>query len=116
MLDRGYDLGQTPPLLPEANENDADDIRAWLKARGLEEAPGFKFLNLGILAYLGSGQALSQIDLGDVPLFSYAGSVAFMLWRSVYLVKQVATRNRVCKYGFVSRVCFVFVFVFLSFM
>jgi NADH dehydrogenase FAD-containing subunit len=39
--------------------------------------------------------ALSQVQIGDVPLFSYFGSVAFLLWRSVYLVKQVATRNRV---------------------
>ena len=68
---------------------------AWLKLRGLDEAQGFRFLNLGILAYVGGGEALSQVELGDVPVFSYAGSVAFILWRSVYLVKQVATRNRV---------------------
>lgn len=92
MLDRGYDLSTTPPFLKDKED---DSVNAWVKARGLEEAPGFRFLNLGILAYLGEGKALSQIHLGDVPIFSYAGSVAFMLWRSVYLVKQVATRNRV---------------------
>ena len=72
-------------------------MRAWLELRGLDQtAPGFIFLNLGILAYLGGGEALSQVQLGDnFPLFSYFGSVAFVLWRSVYLVKQVATRNRV---------------------
>jgi NADH:ubiquinone reductase (H+-translocating) len=53
------------------------------------------FLNLGLLAYVGGGEALTQFQLGDVPIFSYAGSVSFMLWRSVYLVKQVATRNRI---------------------
>lgn len=53
------------------------------------------FLNLGLLAYVGGGEALSQVELGSVPIFSYAGSISFVLWRSVYLVKQVATRNRV---------------------
>lgn len=53
------------------------------------------FLNLGLLAYVGGGEALSQVELGDFPIFSYAGSISFVLWRSVYLVKQVATRNRV---------------------
>jgi hypothetical protein len=49
----------------------------------------------GLLAYVGGGEALTQVQVGDVPIFSYAGSISFMLWRSVYLVKQVATRNRV---------------------
>ncbi|CAJ1935069.1 unnamed protein product [Cylindrotheca closterium] len=106
LLDRGYDVAATPPmLLPAAakssNSTTAIDVfndpqmRAWLELRGLDQAPGFIFLNLGILAYTGGGEALSQVQLGDYPLFSYFGSVAFLLWRSVYLVKQVATRNRV---------------------
>jgi NADH dehydrogenase FAD-containing subunit len=90
MLDRGYDFTVTPPKIREET-----NVSAWLKVRGLDEAIGFKFLNLGILAYLGQGQALSQIQLGDVPIFTYAGSISFVLWRSVYLVKQVATRNRI---------------------
>lgn len=107
MLDRGYDLTATPPALPctEASvmECDVSDNTAlndpwmirWLEVRGLATAPQFVFLNLGLLAYLGGGEALSQVQVGDLPLFSYFGSVAFILWRSVYLVKQVATRNRV---------------------
>ena len=90
MLDRDYDLTTTPPVLRE----DSPD-KTWLLLRGLEKAQGFDFLNLGILAYVGGGQALSQVQLGEVPLASYAGSISFILWRSVYLVKQVATRNRV---------------------
>lgn len=90
MLDRDYDLTTTPPLL----RNESSE-KSWLQLRGLQKAQGFFFLNLGILAYVGGGQALSQIQLGDVPLASYAGSISFVLWRSVYLVKQVATRNRV---------------------
>jgi NADH dehydrogenase FAD-containing subunit len=96
MLDRGYNLSQTPPVLVEGHTATDDDFAmSWLKIRGLQQAPGFSFLNLGMLAYLGQGNALSQFQLGDVPIFSYVGSVAFMLWRSVYLVKQVATRNRI---------------------
>jgi len=103
LLNRGYDLRTTPPKLPDTSANeearnaniDAMVIATWLKLRGLDEAQGFRFLNLGILAYVGGGEALSQVQIGDVPVFSYAGSVAFLLWRSVYLVKQVATRNRV---------------------
>ncbi|KAI2508997.1 pyridine nucleotide-disulfide oxidoreductase [Fragilaria crotonensis] len=90
MLDRDYDLTMTPPLL-----TDDSPVKSWLLLRGLEKAQGFFFLNLGILAYVGGGQALSQVQLGDMPLAKYAGSVSFILWRSVYLVKQVATRNRV---------------------
>ena len=107
MLDRGYDLTATPPVLPctkaSVMECDVSDNTAlndpwmirWLEVRGLATAPQFVFLNLGLLAYLGGGEALSQVQVGDLPLFSYFGSVAFILWRSVYLVKQVATRNRV---------------------
>ena len=50
---------------------------------------------MGLLAYLGGGEALSQVQVGEFPLFAYSGSVAFVLWRSVYLVKQVATKNRI---------------------
>lgn len=89
LLCRGYDLKSTPPILKEDSM-----AQNWLKLRGLEEAPGFVFLNLGLLAYVGGGEALTQVQLGDVPIFSYAGSISFVLWRSVYLVKQVATRNR----------------------
>ena len=95
-LDRGYDLSATPPTLPEPEDDDDDDDNAdaaltfWLKARGLEEAPAFRFLNLGVLAYLGDGKALSQIHLGDKAIAKYAGSVAFMLWRYVSICGCVA--------------------------
>ena len=101
LLVRGYDLNAETPVLPESRSSLSNAtltdpaMEAWLKFRNLDVAPGFSFLNLGLLAYLGGGKALSQVQIGDVPVFSYAGSVAFVLWRSVYLVKQVATRNRV---------------------
>mmetsp|Transcript_27601 Transcript_27601/g.63974 ORF Transcript_27601/g.63974 Transcript_27601/m.63974 type:complete len:600 (-) Transcript_27601:255-2054(-) len=99
LLDRDYDLTHTPPHVQIGNmtEDGINDpsMTQWLKFRGLEQAPPFGFLNLGMLAYLGGGEALSQVQVGDVNLLSWAGSVGFLLWRSVYLVKQVATKNRV---------------------
>jgi NADH dehydrogenase FAD-containing subunit len=99
LLNRGYNLSESLPALVEPNSSNvsASDHfeRKWLNLRSLDVADPFIFVNLGLLAYVGGGEALSQIQLGDIPLLTYAGSVAFMLWRSVYLVKQVATRNRV---------------------
>jgi NADH dehydrogenase FAD-containing subunit len=102
MFNRGYELNMTPPVLSDmtfdddpANVFNDPLLKSWLEVRGITEANPFVFLNLGLLAYLGGGESLAQIKVGDVPIFSYWGSVAFVLWRSVYLVKQVATRNRV---------------------
>lgn len=96
LLTRGYNMSSLPvPSLGEESP-DVDPLMVqWLQLRGITRAPPFQFLNLGLLAYLGGNEALTQVQLGDVPLFSYFGSIAFVLWRSVYLVKQVATRNRV---------------------
>jgi len=104
LLDRDYDLTLTPPQLSTTSNASTTNtldmfedpaMAQWLKFRGLETAPPFGFLNLGMLAYLGGGEALTQVQMGDINLFAWAGSVAYLLWRSVYLVKQVATRNRV---------------------
>jgi len=95
MLNRGYDLQQTPPKLPELSADEGFSLlRKWLIARGLEEAPVFNFLSLGLLAYIGQEEALNQVQLGDVPIFNYSGKIAFALWRSVYLAKQASTRNQ----------------------
>lgn len=100
MINRQYDLAATPPRL-------ADDVagkptkpalaalRVWLAVRGASQAPKFQFINLGVLAYIGGGEALSQLQVGDLTLLKEAGSVGFLLWRSVYIVKQVALRNRI---------------------
>lgn len=97
MLNRGYELTETPPKLPEPSVSDDEStslLRTWLLARGLEEAPGFTFLSLGLLAYVGQEEALNQVEIGDVPLFNYSGKIAFALWRSVYLAKQASSRNQ----------------------
>lgn len=96
MLTRGYNLSATPVPMLDENLEDLEPLMVqWLTMRGITRAPPFQFLNLGLLAYLGGNEALTQVQIGNFPLFSYFGSIAFVLWRSVYLVKQVATRNRV---------------------
>ena len=99
MLNREYDLthgcdprGCAAPVSAAAR---GGDPAAWLRLRGAVDARPFEFLNLGLLAFLGGGEALSQLQLGDRRLLTEAGSVGFLLWRSVYIVKQVSLRTRV---------------------
>lgn len=95
MLNRGYDMSITPPTLPSLDKSEAFSLlRVWLVSRGLEEAPPFNFLSLGLLAYIGQEEALNQVMVGNVPLFNYSGKIAFVLWRSVYLAKQASSRNQ----------------------
>lgn len=49
--------------------------------------------SLGIMSYIGNKKAVMQVDMDlDVNLW---GQFAFLLWRSVYITKQVSMRNRV---------------------
>mmetsp|Transcript_22742 Transcript_22742/g.70657 ORF Transcript_22742/g.70657 Transcript_22742/m.70657 type:complete len:515 (+) Transcript_22742:344-1888(+) len=54
----------------------------------------FEFLSLGILAAIGDDKAIAEVEVfgKKMPLW---GSPAFLLWRSVYITKQVSFRNRV---------------------
>jgi len=89
--DTSNELFLPPPKSFEAEEDDFIKF----KLRGHVIAKPFQFLNLGQLAYTGGGEALSQVELGNKKLFSQAGSVGFLLWRSVYVVKQVSTKSRI---------------------
>ncbi|KXZ46318.1 hypothetical protein GPECTOR_45g188 [Gonium pectorale] len=66
---------------------EVEEVRYW-------DRP-FEFLNLGIMAYLGSDKALTQVEAFDVLNLKLYGSFAFLLWKSVYITKQVSFRNRV---------------------
>lgn len=104
LLNRKYDLARNSStdgeyeslfLEPPINHAAADgDRRTVLSLRGSITAKPFEFLNLGQLAYTGGGEALSQVQLGEKKIFNQAGSVGFLLWRSVYVVKQVSTKTR----------------------
>lgn len=54
----------------------------------------FQFLSLGIMASVGNEKAVAQVEAFDNTL-SVWGSPAFLLWKSVYITKQVSFRNRV---------------------
>mmetsp|Transcript_11414 Transcript_11414/g.17163 ORF Transcript_11414/g.17163 Transcript_11414/m.17163 type:complete len:640 (-) Transcript_11414:60-1979(-) len=76
-------------------ESLADKITAFAIQSDRIAAP-FQFLNLGILAYTGSGTALSQLQITpqESARVKGKGKIGFGLWRSVYLSKQVSFRNR----------------------
>ena len=68
-LSRGYDLSVPVPSQPKGRSSDDEianvfrdpSLSNWLSLRGLDNAPPFQFLNLGLLAYLGGGEALTQV-------------------------------------------------------
>ena len=106
LLNRGYDLKGASTVAgdetddesalpgPPVNLQASGDVGRLIALRGAVEARAFEFLNLGLLAYLGGGEALSQVQVGEKRLLSEAGSTGFLLWRSVYVVKQVSPRTR----------------------
>lgn len=94
LLNREYDLSaHGPPVLPPTSN--AFDIGHVLSLRGHSEAAEFRFLDLGRLAYLGQSQAVAELGVGSTTVSKAKGTAAFLLWRSVYIVKQVSFRNRV---------------------
>lgn len=94
LFNRKYNLtmaGQ-PPQLPSDTWS-RNPVQA-VSVRGMLKAEPFAFLNLGLLAYIGGDEAVAQVQLGNTDFAKTAGGQAFLLWRSVYLVKQVSTRTR----------------------
>jgi NADH dehydrogenase FAD-containing subunit len=94
LLNRGYNLTTAIPCV----DDDGDLMRRvsnFVRLRGKLRASRFEFLNLGILAYIGDDQALAQVSAGNSQLVSASGELGYLLWRSVYTVKQVSFRNRV---------------------
>lgn len=90
LLNKQYDLEQRVPCLPESKEE--FDLPKLFQAH---EAAPFSFLDLGRLAYLGQSQAVAELGVGSTTVSQAKGRAAFLLWRSVYIVKQVSFRNRV---------------------
>lgn len=54
----------------------------------------FHFLSLGIMAYIGDDKAIVNMEAGKNSVDVWGG-LAYLLWRSVYITKQVSLRNRV---------------------
>jgi len=87
----------------EQDKTIADKVAAFAMGDG-EIAPPFQFLDLGILAYTGSGSALAQVQVAPgkgapnnedwTPVrLQIKGSLGFGLWRSIYLLKQTSVKN-----------------------
>ena len=49
----------------------------------------------GVLAYIGDDKALAEIQIGKKNVLKAGGRGASVLWKSVYVAKQVSTRTRV---------------------
>ena len=58
-------------------------------ARGKEAKP-FRFLYMGMLAYVGGNRALM-----DLPRGYWKGFSAWIMWRSIYITKLVSLKNKV---------------------
>ena len=58
--------------------------------KGDVETAGFKYRDLGIMAYIGNWNAVVDSKGGR-----YSGRMAWFIWRTVYLAKSVSWRNRI---------------------
>jgi len=103
ILNKKYDIypekvgGILPPPMKteETTPSFSDSIASLASLTKGEFAKPFQFLDLGILAYTGGGQALAQVTPApNAPPLKGTGIIGNTVWRSVYLSKQVSWRNR----------------------
>ena len=103
-LSPGRAHGPSVARVLEAAASGGDEVAKAVLARGGEVAAPFQLVYLGILAYLGGQQALAQIRVslqdvdgpgGEGGGVDQGGLVGWIMWRGVYVVKQIALRNRV---------------------
>jgi NADH dehydrogenase FAD-containing subunit len=110
LINRKYNIGtggidMLPPWKPSENLSLADKIFSSVTdsiADSTDEdsvpivvlKKPFEFLSLGIMASLSSSEAVAQVEAFDGKLNVW-GQPAFLLWKSVYITKQVSVRNRI---------------------
>lgn len=83
----------TPPLPATAQvaQKQGKYLAVEFKRRARGKAPRpFSFRSFGMLAYVGSGHALADLDQ-----VQWSGRGAWLFWRSVYLTKLVSFPNKV---------------------
>jgi NADH dehydrogenase FAD-containing subunit len=84
-----------PKRDPQRTVTSLSDTIASIAVNNDVYAKPFQFLNLGILAYTGSGSALAQVTPApNAPAVKSSGKIGNAVWRSVYLTKQFSMRNR----------------------
>uniref|UniRef100_A0A0G4FMA0 FAD/NAD(P)-binding domain-containing protein n=1 Tax=Chromera velia CCMP2878 TaxID=1169474 RepID=A0A0G4FMA0_9ALVE len=91
LLNKNFDLDASVPKRIGPKVFLSEKLPFGVDSRDL--AKPFQFLNLGILAYLGGGSALAQIQV-DQRQLRQEGAAGWVLWRGVYFTKQVSLRNR----------------------
>ncbi|MBX7223589.1 MAG: FAD-dependent oxidoreductase [Blastocatellia bacterium] len=82
-------LPQTAQLAMQQGKYLAEALNA--AARGRQYKP-FKFINLGMLAYVGESQALAELPAVNV---KQGGMTTFLFWRSAYLTRLVSLKNKI---------------------
>jgi NADH dehydrogenase FAD-containing subunit len=94
------------PMNPNQSKSLSDQIASFAMGEDEIAAP-FQYLDLGILAYTGSGSALAQVQIapgGGLPgatenwdpvRLQIKGKLGFGLWRSIYLLKMTSPKNAV---------------------
>lgn len=94
-----------PPMVLNADQSKQPSEQIAAFAMGEDEiAAPFQYLDLGILAYTGSGSALAQLQVAPgkgEPMsenwnpvrLQVKGKLGFGLWRSIYLWKQTSPKN-----------------------
>lgn len=85
----GRSLPQTAQVAMQQGKSLAAAFNAM--ERGKQPRP-FKFVNLGMLAYIGENEALAEIPKAGI--FS-RGMLTYLLWRSAYLTRLVSVKNKV---------------------
>ena len=106
-IDPKDDTTLLPPLVldPEQPKSLSQQISSFAMGESEIAAP-FQYLDLGILAYTGSGSALAQVQVAPgkgnpmsekwTPVrLQIKGKLGFGLWRSIYLWKQTSPKNAV---------------------
>lgn len=104
IMNRKFDLnpptllsaaGILPPPMIDPKKSVLSDRIAGLATKNIQYAKPFQFLNLGILAYTGGGSALAQVETApQAPPVLGWGAAGNVLWKGIYLSKQVSWRNR----------------------
>ena len=97
LLSSNFDVSRQVPSFEGARNKSLGEFFCEKTPDALVARP-FQFLDLGILTYVGDSKALAQLSIGPASVKG-AGRLAFALWRSVYLAKQMSLRNRLLIFG-----------------
>ncbi|CAI6334641.1 unnamed protein product [Periconia digitata] len=82
--------GTSYPATAQVASQKASWLAKRLNKNDMEKG-GFKFKNLGVMAYVGNWNALFQGGEGS----NISGRLAWIIWRGAYLTKSVSWRNKI---------------------